>query len=157
MTLTRKTPMKQGSKPMKRTAMARGASTLQRGGPIKARQVDRAAPAPKKSRGPGLKGRTPTAAERRFMDQAGAVPCLACEKDGRINHAISLHHVDGRTKPGAHYRVLPLCAPHHQQDDTDPLQRPSVHERKATFTERYGTEGELLQGLYERLSFTPPE
>ena len=91
----------------------------------------------------GMKGRTPTVAERQRMDAIAAIGCIACKHDGIDNPHVSLHHIDGRTKPGAHLLVLPLCAPHHQQDDTDPLQRPSVHGRKATFTARYGTEMEL--------------
>ncbi len=91
----------------------------------------------------GMKGRTPTVEERRVMDAIAQIGCIACLKDGQANPWISLHHIDGRTKPGAHLLVLPLCAPHHQQDDTDPLQRPSVHGRKATFTARYGTELDL--------------
>jgi hypothetical protein len=97
---------------------------------------------PMKSR--GMKGRPPTAEEARFMDKMGALPCIACLKDGWTNHTISLHHVDGRTKPGAHFLVLPLCAPHHLQDDSDPRRRNSLHGRKATFQEMYGTERELL-------------
>jgi hypothetical protein len=57
---------------------------------------------------------------------------------------ISLHHIDGRTREGAHFLVLPLCGPHHQQDDSDVRRRISVHGRKATFQARYGTERELL-------------
>lgn len=91
------------------------------------------------------------------MDRAGAVPCLACTKDGNYNPAVSLHHPDGRTKPGAHFKVLPLCPPHHQQDDTDTERRISLHGRKKTFTARYGTEAELLAELYTLLDFVPPE
>lgn len=92
----------------------------------------------------GMKGRPPTAEEARFMDKMGKLPCIACQKDGWTNHVISLHHIDGRTKPGAHFLVIPLCGPHHQQDDTDPRGRISLHGRKATFQARYGTERELL-------------
>ena len=97
----------------------------------------------------GTKGRTPTIDERRRMDAIAAIGCIACKHDGIENPHVSLHHIDGRTRPGAHLMVLPLCAPHHQQDDTDPLQRPSVHGRKATFTERYGTELALLAECME--------
>lgn len=99
-------------------------------------------PKPMKSR--GMKGRPPTAEEARFMDRMGQLPCIACLKDGWKNHSISLHHLDGRAKPGAHFLVIPLCGPHHQQDDSDIRQRISVHGRKATFQARYGTERELL-------------
>jgi hypothetical protein len=91
-----------------------------------------------------IKGRAPTVAERERMDKIAEIGCIACFHEGIYNPHVSLHHIDGRTKPDAHMLVLPLCAPHHQQDDTDPLQRPSVHGRKKTFTARYGTEMELL-------------
>jgi hypothetical protein len=143
------------------TPMARGTATLARS-PMKRAAKPKAEPAaavekrvPAK-RGRGLKGRPPTAAERAFMDQAGKVPCLACTKDGRENRHVSLHHVDGRTKPGAHFLVLPLCAPHHQPDDTDPLERVALHGSKKVFGQMYGTERELLAELYRMLNFTPP-
>jgi hypothetical protein len=104
---------------------------------------------PMKSR--GMKGRPPTAEEARFMDRMGELPCIACLKDGWTNHSISLHHIDGRTKPGAHFLVIPLCAPHHQQDDSDVRQRISLHGRKATFHARYGTERELLAECMEMM------
>jgi len=98
----------------------------------------------KPMRSRGMKGRPPTAEEARFMDRMGKLPCIACQKDGWTNHVISLHHIDGRTKPGAHFLVLPLCGPHHQQDDTDPRGRISLHGHKKPFQARYGTERELL-------------
>lgn len=152
-------------KPMKRSELKRGTSTMKTTKPLARKspmlrgdsQIARQAkPKPKKSRGPGLKGRTPTAAERAFMDLAGKVPCMACLKDGRRNTHISLHHIDGRTKPGAHFLVLPLCGPHHQQDDTDPLERISLHGNKRLFGQLYGTERELLAELYALLDFSPP-
>jgi hypothetical protein len=99
----------------------------------------------------GMKGRAPTAEEQRFMDAIASLGCLACAKDGITNPWISLHHIDGRTKPGAHMLVLPLCGPHHQQDDTDPLGRISVHGNKARFEARYGAQLELLAEAKERL------
>jgi len=44
----------------------------------------------------GLKGRTPTAEEKRIMDAIGRLPCIACWLHGRENPVISLHHVFGR-------------------------------------------------------------
>lgn len=92
----------------------------------------------------GMKGRAPTADEARFMDAMASLGCLACAKDGVENSHISLHHIDGRTKEGAHYLVLSLCAPHHQQDDSDPMGRISVHGSRKRFETRYGTQYELL-------------
>ena len=68
--------------------------------------------APIRSR--GTKGRAPTSDERRVMDALGSLPCIACLLNGQRTDEISLHHISGRTKPGAHYEVLPLCKWHHQ-------------------------------------------
>jgi hypothetical protein len=94
-----------------------------------------------------MKGRTPTTAEKAHMNLVGNMPCIACEKDGYYNNHISLHHTDGRTKPGAHFNVLPLCAPHHQHDDTDPMGRIGIHPYKARFEDKYGTSEELLKEI----------
>jgi hypothetical protein len=91
-----------------------------------------------------MKGRPPTAEEARFMDRMGQLPCICCLKDGWENHEISLHHIDGRTKPGAHFLVLPLCAGHHQQGTGANPALIAVHPNKARFEERHGTQMELL-------------
>jgi hypothetical protein len=88
------------------------------------------------------------------MDLMGSLPCIACLKDGWTNRDISLHHIDGRTKPGAHFLTLPLCGPHHQQDDSDPRGRISVHGRKATFQARYGMQMDLLAECMAMLGIT---
>jgi len=153
--LARRTPMRQvGFSRASSKTPAAGAGLL-RAAAVQAKARDREAkpvklPKPMKSR--GMKGRPPTAQEARFMDRMGALPCIACLKDGWTNHAISLHHIDGRTKPGAHFQVLPLCGPHHQQDDTDPRGRMSLHGHKKPFQARYGTERELLAECIEMLA-----
>lgn len=162
--MMRRSPLKQGKPLQRKTAMARGSSFktpapsagLLRVAAAQAKAAKRARgakpaklPKPMKSR--GMKGRPPTAEEARFMDRMGSLPCIACLKDGWTNEVISLHHIDGRTKPGAHFLVLPLCGEHHQQDDSDPRRRISVHGRKATFEARYGTQRELLAECIEML------
>jgi hypothetical protein len=99
----------------------------------------------------GMKGRPPTADEARFMDGIAALGCIACLKDGWHNPDVSVHHIDGRTKPGAHLLVLPLCAGHHQ-DGTGP--NPTliaVHPYKARFEERYGVQRALLAECLEMI------
>lgn len=75
---------------------------------------------------------------------ASEIGCVACMKDGHFNPHVSIHHVDGRTKPDCHKLVLPLCAPHHQHDDADPAGRVGVHPYKARFERLYGTQEELM-------------
>jgi len=158
--MMRRSPLQLGKPLQRKTAMARGggfkspkaAAGLLRVAAVQAKsKAPKVAkpkpPKPMKSR--GMKGRPPTAEEARFMDRMGSLPCIACLKDGWRNEVISLHHIDGRTKPGAHFLVLPLCGEHHQQDDSDPRGRISVHGRKATFEARYGTQRELLAECIE--------
>lgn len=94
-----------------------------------------------------MKGRNPTAEQKRWHDLLSqVVGCIACrEGHGEFNDHCSIHHVDGRTKPGAHWYVLPLCAGHHQ-DGTGPAGFPgvAVHPFKARFEERYGSQSDLL-------------
>jgi hypothetical protein len=98
-----------------------------------------------------MKGRTRTKADRELHDKIAGLGCIACHLDGRYNPVVSIHHVDGRTKPDAHKKVLPLCGPHHQHDDTDPAGRIGVHPYKARFEAMYGTQDELLKMCSEKL------
>jgi hypothetical protein len=76
---------------------------------------------------------------------ASEIGCVACMKDGDFNPHVSIHHVDGRTKPDCHKQVLPLCGPHHQHDSTDPAGRVGIHPYKARFEKLYGTQEELMK------------
>lgn len=96
-----------------------------------------------------MKGRAPTKAEKALWSAMAGVGCVACRIDGLSNPLVSIHHIDGRTKPDAHKKVLPLCAQHHQQDDTDPLGRIAVHPNKARFEGKYGSQSALLAYVME--------
>jgi len=76
-----------------------------------------------------------------YWDKVASIGCIACLQDGIHNDYVSIHHIDGRTKPGAHYKVLPLCGPHHQ---TGGETAPAIHPYKARFEAKYGTQAELL-------------
>lgn len=82
-----------------------------------------------------------TKAEKKHWDRVAALGCIACLNDGINNTYVSIHHIDGRTKPGAHMRVLGLCGPHHQ---TGGQKAPAIHPYKAQFEAKYGTQAELL-------------
>ncbi|WP_332872977.1 Ref family recombination enhancement nuclease [Bordetella bronchiseptica] len=107
-----------------------------------------------------MKGRSPTAAQKRFHDLlCQHVGCIACRKEGLFNSWVSVHHVDGRTKPEAHWLVLPLCAGHHQ-DGTGGQWMIAVHPHKARFEAKYGRQRGLLVECIEWLQsheFEVPE
>lgn len=112
----------------------------------------------KKIASKGLKGRTPTAEERRIMDAIGRLPCIACWLHGRENPVISLHHVFGRVGERAHAYVLPLCCYHHdtlleaekraQYPDMIPIHAKGKYGGKAQWKIHNGTEIELLFKVY---------
>lgn len=135
--LKRSTPLR-AAKPM-----GRGTSTLKAKAPM-SRGTVRVSSKPA-AKGLKTKQRAVAPAEKLMWDRlATEIGCVACLKDGRFNPHVSIHHVDGRTKPDCHKLVLPLCAPHHQQDDTDPAGRVAVHPNKTRFERLYGTQVELM-------------
>lgn len=97
-----------------------------------------------------MKGRNPTAAEKRLHSRLAALGCIACRIDGHHNPVVSIHHIDGRTKPGAHSRVLPLCAGHHQDGYGAPGLI-AVHPYKARFEKQYGRQDDLLDMCLQML------
>lgn len=108
----------------------------------------------------GLKGRTPTAAEKRAMTALARLSCVACALHGEDQPLISLHHIDGREKPGAHFMVIPLCRWHHQHAAPKEIRAiypwlVPVHSDgscggKAAFTALNASEEDLLAIAYER-------
>jgi len=104
----------------------------------------------KKRSGMKSKQRAVTPAEKAHWDKLAALGCIACMKDGLFNPHVSIHHVDGRTKPGCHMLVLPLCAGHHQ-DGTGAAGLVAVHPWKARFEAMYGTQQELMTYCAELL------
>jgi hypothetical protein len=164
--LARKTPMARGTSQLRTKApMSRGSgfktptagAGLLRVAAVQAKtsfprnRESKPPKLPKPMRSRGMKGRPPIAEEVRFMDRMGQLPCIACLKDGWENHEISLHHIDGRTKPGAHFLVLPICAGHHQSGTGENPSLIAVHPDKERFEARYGTQRELLAECVAKL------
>ena len=91
-----------------------------------------------------MKGRAPTADEKRHMDAVGQIGCIVCLLYLAEQSPCSIHHVDGRTKKGAHFKVLGLCAKHHDAGERNDFYV-SRHPWKAEFQRRYGTEEYLME------------
>lgn len=86
-----------------------------------------------------------TKAEKAHQEKVASFGCIACLLDGVENMHVSIHHVNGRTKPGAHMQVLALCAGHHQDGTGQDKTLIAVHPYKARFERAYGTQKELLE------------
>ncbi len=92
----------------------------------------------------------PTKADKEYWEAVASLGCIACLLDGIFNDYLSIHHCDGRTKPGAHRKVLGLCGGHHQQGTGAPGLI-AVHPNKARFEAQYGTQDFLMDLTNELL------
>jgi hypothetical protein len=168
--MMRRSPLKPGAG-LKRTAFARGerieareVSKLKRTSPMPSTGMlsvqSHQRTAPKRKATLKSKERAVTTAEKLLWSRLAALGCVACKKDGNFNTHVSIHHVDGRTKPGCHQLVLPLCAGHHQDGTGEDKALIAVHPWKARFEARYGTQAELMdkcaQALGEQLPAAAP-
>ena len=96
-----------------------------------------------------MKGRTATKAEQKYMDDCRELGCIVCLVVEGFETPPAIHHIDGKTKPEAHFNSIPLCYHHHQGSVV--ISRHG-HGRTA-FEEFYGkTEAEWLELTKERLS-----
>jgi hypothetical protein len=106
-----------------------------------------------------MKGRTPSAEEKRFhsllCQHVGCIPCRIDQKALDLapqqSDWVSVHHIDGRTKPHAHWYVIPLCAGHHQQGYGVDKTMQSVHGNKYRFEQKYGAQMDLLRQAIREL------
>ena len=98
-----------------------------------------------------MKGKTRTTSEKSLQDRIAQLGCIACLKDGVFNDQVSIHHINGRTKPEAHTKVLPLCAGHHQ-DGTGYAGLIAVHPWKKRFEQRYGGQYVLLDEVMRMIN-----
>lgn len=86
-------------------------------------------------------GRKPTAKEKRHMSRVADLGCIVCILQNLGDSPAAIHHTEGKTKPGAHFLVLPLCGAHHQTGGYGV----ALHAGKKEFERRYGTESYLLE------------
>lgn len=102
-----------------------------------------------------MKGRKPTADEQRHLDRVGKMPCIVCELFYDVETPATIHHCDGKTKPEAHFKVLPLCGPHHQiaspTGEWATRHAPGRRAGKAAFEDAYGSEESLIKTTREKL------
>ena len=95
-----------------------------------------------------------TKAEKQYLDRVANIGCIACLIDGYHQPLVSIHHCDGRTKPGAHMKVLGLCAGHHQDGTGNDKNMLAIHPFKRKFCEKYGSQESLIQKTDELIKNT---
>ena len=98
-----------------------------------------------------MKGRTPTAKEKRHMSRVSDLGCIVCLRNGVGYNPCEIHHINGKTKPDAHFQVIGLCFEHHRKGgDQEPISR---HPYKARFINAYGSEEVLLSAVLNELQY----
>jgi hypothetical protein len=95
-----------------------------------------------------MKGRNPTAEESRWMSKVAELNCIVCANEFGLESPAAIHHIDGKTKEGAHFKVLPLCGAHHQTGGYGV----ALHCGRAEWERLHGTQAELLEQIRELLS-----
>ena len=82
------------------------------------------------------------------MDKVAALGCIVCRLYYGVHSPAAIHHMDGKTKTGAHFKVLGLCGNHHQIASPDgqwvTRHGPGRKAGKKVFEEEYDTEENLL-------------
>lgn len=71
--------------------------------------------------------------------------------ENRIEDVL-IHHCDGKTKPGAHFKVIPLCDGHHSRYTSTGL-----HSNLTRWQEEWGTQEEILEQIFEVRGYNPFE
>ena len=92
-----------------------------------------------------MKGRTPTKAEKKWMNAICEYGCIVCWNEFGFQSRAVPHHMDGKTKPGAHFKTIPLCGEHHQTGDYGT----ALHEGRVAWEKKYGTQEQLLKQCQE--------
>ena len=95
-----------------------------------------------------MKGRSPNKQEKIWMNSLTQLGCIVCRIHYQCETPAEVHHIDGKTKPEAHLKTIPLCFRHHREGVKNELYV-SRHPFKHEFEERYGTEENLLQKVKE--------
>jgi len=82
------------------------------------------------------------------MNSIVQLGCIVCRVHYDCDSPAEVHHIDGKTKPDAHLKTIPLCFRHHREGVNSEFYV-SRHPFKHEFEERYGTEESLLQKVKE--------
>lgn len=98
-----------------------------------------------------MKGRKPTTAESEYMQRVSDLGCIVCRLFKGMYTPCEIHHIEGKIKEGAHFKIIGLCYYHHRQGGMCDLYV-SRHPYKKEFEKRYGSEYELMDKTNQLLA-----
>lgn len=97
-----------------------------------------------------MKGRTPNAEEKAWMGAICELGCIVCLLEFELWTECCPHHMDGKTKPGAHLKTIGLCSRHHQI--SGPGYKSRHGDGKYQFENAYGSEESLFDKTAELIN-----
>jgi hypothetical protein len=83
----------------------------------------------------------PTKADKKWFDAICELGCIVCRNEFGMFSPACPHHIDGKTKPGAHRETIPLCGAHHQTGGRGV----AIHPHTAVWEELHGNQYDLLE------------
>ena len=95
-------------------------------------------------------GKTPTKAEKLRLNRICEFGCIVCHLYLDVHSPALPHHIEGKTKKGAHYKTIPLCAPHHDYGGEEGV---ALHKNKYQFVKNFGSELDLLDKINALIGF----
>jgi hypothetical protein len=95
-----------------------------------------------------MQSRTPTKEEKEWMNKVADMGCIVCSEFYGADSPAEVHHLDGKTKKGAHLLTIPLCYRHHREGANNKMYV-SRHPYLYEFEKRYGTQESLLEKVKE--------
>jgi hypothetical protein len=97
-----------------------------------------------------IHGKTPTKAEKEWMDKIVRLGCIVCRTQNRGYVPALPHHLLNESGHRiGHMHTIPLCDPGHHQGAPKSSGEVSRHPNKARFEAKYGTEEFLLEVTQE--------
>jgi Recombination enhancement, RecA-dependent nuclease len=85
-----------------------------------------------------------TKAEKQHLDLIASLGCMVCRQPAQIHH---IRSGMGMGQKSGHFRAIPLCPKHHLTGGHGV----AFHAGKKAWQEKFGTEEELLDKLYEMI------
>lgn len=95
-----------------------------------------------------MQSRKATGLESVWLALSYQIPCIVCsEFMGIPGSPAEIHHLDGKTKPGAHLKSISMCSRHHRiKDNHVPSRWVSFHANgRKMFEAKYATMEDLLE------------
>ncbi len=83
------------------------------------------------------------------MGKVNQIGCIACLNIGIETPPdyTCIHHIEGKTKPNAHFKVLPLCDAHHSR-----YHKTGLHYNMTRWQELHGNQYDLLDQVKELIN-----